>query len=54
MIMDSDEMPQHEERGAAENPAPYEPPMIVEAGQFARDTRGGSGQHKEAGIGRFF
>ncbi|MBO1420231.1 lasso RiPP family leader peptide-containing protein [Streptomyces sp. FH025] len=52
--MDSDEVSRSEERGGAENPAPYEPPMVVEAGTFTQDTRGGSGQYREAGVGRFF
>ncbi|WP_344363495.1 lasso RiPP family leader peptide-containing protein [Streptomyces gobitricini] len=31
----------------------YEPPMFTEAGAFAEVTRGGSGQYREAGVGRF-
>lgn len=43
----------NEERAAVEEPVAYEPPMVAEAGTFAHDTRGGSGQYREAGIGRF-
>jgi hypothetical protein len=31
----------------------YEPPLLIDAGLFSDETRGGSGRYKEQGVGRF-
>ncbi|MEU2712799.1 lasso RiPP family leader peptide-containing protein [Streptomyces sp. NPDC007205] len=53
MRVEIQKAPTNEERVAAEEPVAYEPPMVAEAGTFAHDTRGGAGQYREAGVGRF-
>ncbi|RJO78012.1 lasso RiPP family leader peptide-containing protein [Nocardia panacis] len=37
----------------AENVESYEPPLLVDAGEFTERTRGGTDKYREASIGRF-
>jgi hypothetical protein len=43
----------HETEKAATEVVAYEPPLLTYAGDFIAETRGGSGQYRESGVGRF-
>lgn len=52
-MQNSTEQTRHDQETTKSRKALYEPPLLAEAGAFAEETRGGSGNYREAGVGRF-